>query len=539
MGTLSTVSCHMGWAFSKSARVAPERAYTQGEIRLSSSDALERIEFLHLTEADLGVIHSWQATCMNACDAMIDDFYDHILRTRATAAILRQHSTVERQRPLVTRYLQMMFTGRIDDAYVEYRQVVGRAHERIDLDSNWYVAMYEVIREHMLVAVERAGATVAEFRRFQRAFDRLLQVDIAIVVTALTASRQQRIESMQAQESRFLDEVSVALEALARGDLTVRLHGNFVGRNADVQRDFNSAVESLADTVSAAAQSADEILTTASALGQASGALANNASDQAASLEEVSASLEELTGSTQRAAAQAREARALAEETRSAAFDGVTSMNQLADAMSRIKTGSDATARIIKTIDEIAFQTNLLALNAAIEAARAGDAGRGFAVVADEVRSLAMRSADAARSTSSLIEDATRSTAEGVDLNAAVLDKLASIAKRAEQVSDALRDVADAAAHQGDGVSQITEAVQHINIATQHVAASSEEGSAAAAELQMRAEQLGEAMGAFHIDGASAPAEAPSAPSVPAKRQKPVPQREVHGSSKYRELQNA
>src|SRR5437762_14110973 len=89
-------------------------------------------------------------------------------------------------------------------------------------------------------------------------------------------------------------------------------------------------------------------------------------------------------------------------------------MERLSDSIEKIKASADSTAKIVKTIDEIAFQTNLLALNAAVEAARAGEAGKGFAVVAEEVRNLAMRSAEAAKNTAALIEQAVKNSQNGV-----------------------------------------------------------------------------------------------------------------------------
>jgi methyl-accepting chemotaxis protein len=490
----------MSW-FRSAAKKDVERVYPLGRIEVSDAEVRRRLEFLKLTNADLGVVQVWEPVCRAACDAMIDDFYAHIAGTKATQDVLDRHTSVDRQRPLVTRYLLAMFGGVVDDGYIAYRRLVGQVHERIDLDSNWYVAMYEVIREHMFAAVERGGSTPVELSRFQRAFDRLLQVDIAIVITSLTNARQERIEAiLKGEAMRFLDDISSALARLAEGDLTVRLTGTYTGRNAEVQVHFNSALQELQGAMHVVRQSADEILGTSASLRDASGMLSDGASSQAASLEEVAASLQELTSMTQTSATHAREGRTLAEQSRDTAATGERSMQQLADAMARIKAGSDATARIVKTIDEIAFQTNLLALNAAVEAARAGDAGRGFAVVAEEVRGLAMRSAEAARNTTALIEESVSSTNAGVRLNETVLGTLSEIVRQADRVRVVMSEVAAAADQQQDGVQQISKAIDQINTVTQTVAANAEEGSATSMELSDRAAVLGNAVERFRAD---------------------------------------
>ena len=422
--------------FGRTPAPATERTYSPGSISVTDPDVRTRLEFLQVTAHDLGVIRSWESVCKAACDGMIDEFYKHINHTPETQAIIAKHTSVDRQRPLVTRYVLAMFTGSIDDAYVDYRRVVGKVHERIDLDSNWYVAMYEVIREHMLLAVERGGATLPEYRRFQRAFDRVLQADIAIVVTALTDSRQDRVEALLKGEAmRFLDEITRALGLLSNGDLSARVIGVFTDRNAVVQEHFNAAMEQLSQTMRTVSQSSAEIFDTSTALRESSAVLATGASSQAAALEQVSASLHELDSMTEQNTAHTREARRLANESTSSAADAVASMTDLTGAMARIKAASDSTAKIVRTIDEIAFQTNLLALNAAVEAARAGDAGRGFAVVAEEVRALALRSAEAARTTAELIEGSVQHANTGVKLNESVLDKLGTISNLAQRVS--------------------------------------------------------------------------------------------------------
>jgi methyl-accepting chemotaxis protein len=290
------------------------------------------------------------------------------------------------------------------------------------------------------------------------------------------------------------------------------MSGTYAGDHARIQ----SAMNATADALNHALAEISEAVTQVSAAGTeiASGGqtLASGSSDQAAALEEVSASLHEITSLTQRNAEDALSARALAEQTLGSVAEGVSRMHGLSEAMGQIQEGAQQTARIIKTIDEIAFQTNLLALNAAVEAARAGDAGRGFAVVADEVRSLALRAAEAARSTSTLIEQSNAQVAGGVQRNAEVIATLGTIQAHSESMSRMVQAIATASAQQSDSVSQINVAVGQVNSITQSVAANAEESASAAEELSSQAIVMQGLVETFSLRGASS-----SAPRIPTR----------------------
>jgi len=245
---------------------------------------------------------------------------------------------------------------------------------------------------------------------------------------------------------------------------------------------------------SALGDSSSQVSSAASQVSGSSQSLAEGSSEQAASVEETSASLEELSSMTKRNAENAHKANDLAREARTAADKGSGDMTAMNNAMHSIKTSSDDIAKIIKTIDEIAFQTNILALNAAVEAARAGEAGMGFAVVADEVRSLAQRSATAAKETAAKIEGAITNTAQGVQISAKVTEALNDIVIKARQVDELVTEVASASREQTQGITQINTAVSQMDKVTQSNAANAEESAAAAQELNAQAEVMKQAV---------------------------------------------
>ena len=211
-------------------------------------------------------------------------------------------------------------------------------------------------------------------------------------------------------------------------------------------------------------------------------------------------------------------------------------MDRMNEAIHQIKASSDETAKILKTIDGIAFQTNLLALNAAVEAARAGEAGKGFAVVAEEVRALAQRSAEAARSTSDLIEESQRLADNGVTASVEVTTMLREIVGEAQQVASLLAEVASSSEEQSQGIGQVNSAVTAMDSTTQSSAANAEEAASASEELSAQSRELLEMVAVLvelvEGDGAALRDLGGPTPAAPVRRPNgtsPSPVRPING----------
>ena len=318
-----------------------------------------------------------------------------------------------------------------------------------------------------------------------------------------------------------LREASTVLQRIADRDLTARMSGTYHGEYVALQDALNAAVTNLDQALDDVASAAEQVAGAGTEISVGSDALAYGAADQAASLEQTTSSLTELSSMARLNAQHASDARALAGRAREIATEGVAEMTELSTAMVLITKSSGDTAKIVRTIDEIAFQTNLLALNAAVEAARAGDAGRGFAVVAEEVRSLAIRSAEAAKSTAVLIEESVKHAQTGNRLNGVVQAKLVEINGQVQSLSAVIGEIASTSEQQAQGVDQLTSAASQMNSTTQSVASNAEEAASAAVELSSQARTMQDLVQSFVIS--SSRSQRPSAkPAKSTKAVKPV-----------------
>jgi methyl-accepting chemotaxis protein len=337
------------------------------------------------------------------------------------------------------------------------------------------------------------------------------------------------VNNLIALTGTALKDVAGVLSAVADGDLTRRINGDYAGVFGQLKADVNRTADKLFEVVSNINEATVQITSAASEVAAGSQDLSERSEQQASALEETAASMEELAATVRQNSANAQQANQLAAGAREVAASGGQVVTDAIGAMARIESSSQKIEDIVGMIDEIAFQTNLLALNAAVEAARAGDAGKGFAVVAQEVRNLAQRSAQASKEIKGLIAESSSQVRNGADLVKGAGRTLEDILGSVKRVADIVAEIAAASAEQASGIDQVNEAVTQMDEMTQQNAALVEESTAAAHSLEEQSRHLGEVMAFFNTGAAAAQpraagsrAPARSAAAKPAVR-KPTP----------------
>ncbi|WP_031422220.1 methyl-accepting chemotaxis protein [Xanthomonas euvesicatoria] len=310
----------------------------------------------------------------------------------------------------------------------------------------------------------------------------------------------ENLNTMMATSDTNLASFSGLLRAIADGDLTVRMSGNFHGVFASMRDDANSTVHRLTDIVTRIQTTSNSISFVAEDIASGNQQLAQRSEQQAASLEETAASMEELTSTVKQNAEHATRANQLARGAAAIASEGRDVVGQVIEQMSGIEASSRRIADIISVIDGIAFQTNILALNAAVEAARAGEQGRGFAVVASEVRTLSHRSSDAAKEIKRLIDDSVQRVADGSTLVHTAGTTMGEIVTSVQHVTDIMAHISAASQEQAGGIEQVNHTIAQMDETTQHNVRLVEAASTAAHALEQHSAQLTRAVEVFKVN---------------------------------------
>ena len=304
--------------------------------------------------------------------------------------------------------------------------------------------------------------------------------------------------------SHYIGEITRILTDLANKNLSVEVYGDFVGDFSAIKNALGMIISQFNEVMHGIDTAAEQVAVGAKTISDSSMSLAEGANMQAVTVDDLTITITQVDEKTASNAENAARAEQLSTQSQENAAKGNTEMQNMLVAMEGIKESSSNISTIIRVISDIAFQTSMLALNAAVEAARAGEHGKGFAVVAEEVRNLALRSDEAAKETTSLIEESIEKVNQGTAIAVNTAQALEKIVSDTDEVSNIISGIAAESHQQSEAISQVNSGTGRIAEVIQRNSSTSEETAAAAQELSSQSEVLRDMIAVFKLRGGRA-----------------------------------
>jgi len=302
-------------------------------------------------------------------------------------------------------------------------------------------------------------------------------------------SLKKSLESTLNNTSAVITDIDYLLTEISNNNLDIfsKATDRYIGDYKHILTAFRRLKRGLTETFSNILQVSEQVSAGSAQVSSGAQTLAQGATEQASSIQELSASITDISHHVNENAKDAEKAKELSMQAGTIMQGSVSDMDLARQAMDEISATSKNISKVIKAIDDIAFQTNILALNAAVEAARAGAAGKGFAVVADEVRNLSQKSAEAAKSTTTLIESSIEAVEKGTNLVNKTSTGFSDVAVKTAEVGRLVAEISIQAQEQSTAVSQVSIGIEQVSSVVQMNSATSEESAAASEELSSQA----------------------------------------------------
>jgi rsbT co-antagonist protein RsbR len=167
-------------------------------VEVTEEELAHRKQFLEIGEEDLARLTGINDLARRYADAVIEDFYRHLMSFEDTSAFFRDPQMLVRVKNMQKEYFLRLTQGNYDLAYVQDRLRIGAAHERIRLPTKSYLGMYNFY-------LRAVGARLMEAFPKQpgeawAAFSSLLKLtflDMGLAIDTYIASSERTIRAQQ------------------------------------------------------------------------------------------------------------------------------------------------------------------------------------------------------------------------------------------------------------------------------------------------------------------------------------------------------
>ncbi|MBF0452560.1 MAG: HAMP domain-containing protein [Candidatus Magnetomorum sp.] len=324
-----------------------------------------------------------------------------------------------------------------------------------------------------------------------------------------------------------IQQLLLAAQNVSSGNLRANVTINSKDELGQLAQAFERMRKNLAGLVDRIQRASVQISTSVNEIQAASNQQNSTANEQSTAVNEFNATQTEIARTSSNLAKVSTQVSQNTTKITQWVNDTNGKSSQILDSMNAISSSTKLTSDRIKslndqmdnindaviTISGIADQTTLLSLNAAIEANKAGELGKGFAVVATEIRRLSDRSIDSASSISTMVRDIQRATENsvvamdksseeiriGIDFVKDSTETLAGINNAMVQVQEQISEITVSAKDQAESARQSQQTTSELLASSKMVAQASKQTLTAAFELNAMANQLSDAVSAFHI----------------------------------------